>query len=275
MSMTGKVCLVTGATSGHGRAVATALARMGATVILGCRNTERAEATRKCILAAHPDSRVTVLPLDLASRRSIIEAVHLLAARHVKLDVLVNNAAAWWMNRRESVDGFELVWATNVLGPHLLTKLVLPLLRASGGGRVVNVASSQAGGLDLNDVESVQGPYSGIRAYKASKQAVRMLTWTLAAHLAGECVVANALCPGFMKTSLGRNASFGFRAMLFALRPVQVSAERGAETAIWLASSPETAAISNQFFVKQQPVACAFRDPAACERLFQMCESSA
>jgi NAD(P)-dependent dehydrogenase (short-subunit alcohol dehydrogenase family) len=274
MSMTGKLCLVTGATSGHGRALATALARAGNQVILGCRNPELGDETRDRIIGGCPGARAEVLQLDLASRASIREAVRRLGAEHAKLDVLVNNAAAWWVDRRESVDGVELVWATNVLGPHFLTRLLLPLLSASGAGRIVNVASAYAGGLDLRDVEFVRRPYNGIRAYQASKQAVRMLTWALVSRINRERVVANALCPGFMKTGLGRNAPLGFRVMLVALRPFQLTPERGAETATWLASSPEAGQISNQFLVKCQPVACAFRDPEACEQLFKQCEAA-
>jgi NAD(P)-dependent dehydrogenase (short-subunit alcohol dehydrogenase family) len=109
MSMTGKQFLVTGATNGHGRAVAIALARAGSTIILGCRNADLGPQTRDRILSGCPSARVSVLPLDLASRRSIQEAVRLLTEEHSKLDVLVNNAGAWWTDRRESVDGIELV----------------------------------------------------------------------------------------------------------------------------------------------------------------------
>jgi NAD(P)-dependent dehydrogenase (short-subunit alcohol dehydrogenase family) len=274
MSTAGKLCLITGATSGHGRAVATALACAGHTVILGCRNPELGRRTYDHILTRCSNARIIVLPLDLASRKSISEAVRTLRTDYPMLDVLINNAGAWWTDRRMSDDGVELVWATNVLGPYLLTRLLMPLLRASGAGRIVNVASSQAAGLDLHDVEFTARPYNGLRAYQASKQAVRMLTWALARRLDKQPVVANALCPGFMKTELGRNAPFGFRAMLIALRPLQVSAERGARTATWLASSPEAGKASGQFFVKCRPIPCGFRDAAACEELFQICEAS-
>jgi NAD(P)-dependent dehydrogenase (short-subunit alcohol dehydrogenase family) len=255
--------------------VAQALARAGDTVILGCRSGAGSAVTRDRILARSPDARVAVLPIDLSSRGSIREAVRRVSAEYPKLDVLVNNASAWWMDRRVSVDGVELVWATNVLGPFLLTRLLLPLLRASGAGRIVNVASRQAGGLDLHDVELTRLPYNGFRAYQASKQAVRMLTWAFAARLRDEPIVANALCPGFMKTALGRNASLGFRFMLVALRPLQVSAERGARTAVWLASSPQAGAVSNQFFIDCRSAPCRFRDPAECDELYQLCEQAA
>jgi NAD(P)-dependent dehydrogenase (short-subunit alcohol dehydrogenase family) len=274
MSMTGKLCLVTGASTGHGRAVAAALARMGATVVLGSRSIERGEEARAWLRAETSSERISVLPLDLASQRSVRAGVDRFLADHHTLDVLVNNAGAWWADRRVSVDGIEMVWATNVVGPYLLTRLLLPALRSSGAGRILNVASTQAGGLDLDDVEFARRPYSGILAYQASKQAVRMLTWTMAERLRGDLVVANALCPGFMKTELGRNAPPGFRVFLWLARPFQTSPERGADTATWLASNPEAGKTTNQFFVKRRPVPCKFRDPAARERLAQLCEAA-
>jgi NAD(P)-dependent dehydrogenase (short-subunit alcohol dehydrogenase family) len=268
--MTGKLCLVTGANTGHGKAVAGALARMGATVMMGCRNIERAEAARTQLIAESGNDCIFVLPLDLADQRSVRAAADRFQSEHSSLDVLVNNAGAWWADRRLSPDGIELVWATNVLGPLFLTQLLLPSLRASGGGRIVNVSSIWADGLDLDDVEFARRPYSGALAYRASKQAARMVTWILADQLRGEPVVVNALSPGFMKTELGRSAPLGFRIFLALLRPFQISPERGADTAIWLASSLEGASLTNQFFVKRSPVPCKFRDPAACERLSQM-----
>jgi NAD(P)-dependent dehydrogenase (short-subunit alcohol dehydrogenase family) len=267
MIMSTKLCLVTGANTGHGKAVATALAKMGATVVMGCRNVERAEAARTEVITETGNDRISVLPLDLAKQRSVRDAADRFRSEHHKLDVLVNNAGAWWADRRLSPDGVELVWATNVVGPQLLTQLLLPSLRASGAGRIVNVSSIYAGGLDLDDTEYARRPYSGIQAYQASKQAGRMLTWTLADQLRGEPISVNALSPGFMKTELGRNAPPAFRAFLALLWPIQVSPERGADTAVWLASSPEVAKFTNQLFVKRKPVPCKFRDPAACEKL--------
>jgi NAD(P)-dependent dehydrogenase (short-subunit alcohol dehydrogenase family) len=274
MEMTGRVCLVTGANTGHGKAVAAALAKMGATVVLGCCNSERADAARAQLMAESGNDRISVLLLNLANQRSVRAASDRFRSEHHALDVLVNNAGAWWSDRRVSSNGTELVWATNVLGPVLLTRLLLPALRASGSGRIINVASTRAGGLDLDDVEYRQRPYSGIQAYEASKQAVRMLTWVLADQLRDEPVVANALCPGFMKTELGRSAPKSFRILLMLLRPLQSSPERGADTAVWLATSPEAAKLTNQFFVKRSPVPCKFRDPVACETLWRLCKTT-
>jgi NAD(P)-dependent dehydrogenase (short-subunit alcohol dehydrogenase family) len=270
--MRGKLCLVTGANSGHGRAVASAFAKMGATVILGCRNAESAETARSDIVRETGNVCIHVLPIDLASQESVREAADRFLMKHRALDVLVNNAGAWWAERRISPDGIEMVWATNVIGPFQLTRLLLPALLARGAGRIVNVASSYASGLDLEDVEFQRRPYSGIHAYQASKQAVRMLTWSMADQLTGKPIVANAVCPGFMTTGLGRNAAPGFRFFLALTRPFQSPPERGADTTVWLASSSEAAGISNQFLVKRRPVPCQFRDADACARLVRLCE---
>ena len=272
--MNGKICLITGANSGHGRAVAAALACKGATVVMACRDTCHAQIACDELRRATPTDGISILPLDLSSQRSIRRGVDQFLTEHSALDVLVNNAGAWWADRRVSPDGIELVWATNVVGPYVLTKLLLPALHASGAGRIVNVSSIYAGGLDLDDVEFRRRPYSGIKAYQASKQAVRMMTWSLAERLSGSTVVANALCPGFMKTNLGRNASGSFRFMLFLTTPLQTSPERGAQTAVWLASSHDAGVLTNQFFVKRNPTPCAFRDPAARARLESLCEDA-
>src|SRR5215831_1771853 len=272
--MIGKICLITGVNSGHGRAVAAALASKGATVVMACRDAGRAHIACDELRRETATDRISILHLDLSSQCSIRRAVDQFLTEHSTLDVLVNNAGAWWADRRVSPDGIELVWATNVVGPYLLTKLLLPALYASAAGRIVNVSSSYAGGLDLSDVEFKRRPYSGIKAYQASKQAVRMMAWSLCEKLSGSSVVANALCPGFMKTNLGRNAPGGFRVMLFLTKPLQTSPKRGAETAVWLASSPEAGALTNQFFVNRNPTPCAFRDPAARACLESLCEDA-
>jgi NAD(P)-dependent dehydrogenase (short-subunit alcohol dehydrogenase family) len=272
MSMSGRVCLVTGASAGHGKAVARALAELGATVVLGCRDSARAASARSQLIAETRNERIDVLPVDVSSFDSIRRAAARFLAERGKLDVLVNNAGGWTQNRRASADGLELVWATNVVGPHLLTTLLLPALLNSGAARVINVSSVYAGGLDLEDVEYVRRPYSGIHAYEASKQAVRLMTWAWAKRLAGKPVGVNAVCPGFMKTDLARDAPWNFRLLLWLLRPLQSSPERGADTAVWLASTPGAERFTDQFFVKRRVTDCVFREPKAIERLNALCE---
>ncbi len=139
----------------------------------------------------------------------------------------------------ETEEGHELTLATNVLGPHLLTQLLLPQLRASGDARIVNVVSAAVGDFDLDDLEWQTRPYDGFRAYRQSKQALQMLTQALARTLAGSGVVANAASPGFVKTGFLRHAkgwvAFGLRAISF----LAVPPAKGAETPLWVAVSPE------------------------------------
>jgi len=272
MSMSGRVCLITGASAGHGKAVARALAKLGAVVVLGCRDGTRAARARSQLIADTGNDRIDVLPVDVSSFDSVRGATARFLAEQGKLDVLVNNAGGWSQERRKSADGLELVWATNVVGPYLLTKLLLPALRKSGSARVINVASAYAGGLDLDDVEYTRRPYNGIHAYQASKQAVRMMTWAWAERLRSVPICVNAVCPGFMRTDLGRDASLSFRLLLWTLRPLQATPARGADTAVWLGSDSDAGRFTNQFFVKRRPTPCGFRDLNAIERLTTLCE---
>lgn len=205
--LSGQVAAVTGANSGMGRETARELAWMGAAMVLACRDPARAEAARRDITVTTGNPKVTVLRLDLASPTSVRAFVEGFTARFPTLDVLVNSAAASLRTRQVTADGFERQWATNALGPHLLTGLLLPALEASGRGRIVTVSTIAAGGLDLADTQYETRRYSGIGAYRASKQAGRMLTWGWADRLQGRPVTANALNPGYVASHLTRNAN--------------------------------------------------------------------
>ncbi len=164
VDLSGRVALVTGATSGMGKETARELARIGAEVILGCRSRERGEATRSEITDSTGATAVTVINLDLSSLASVRAFVTALSQRSATLDVLVNNAAASLSAREVTPEGFERHWATNVLGPYLLTTLLIPALRASGHGRIVTVSTRAAGGLDLSDTQYERRRYRGIAA---------------------------------------------------------------------------------------------------------------
>jgi NAD(P)-dependent dehydrogenase (short-subunit alcohol dehydrogenase family) len=270
--LSGKTCLVTGANAGIGKAVARELARLGARVVMACRNAEKAEAARREIEGATGNHDLEVMTVDLSSRRSIDPFVESFAKRHPALHVLVNNAGVWLEKRQESADGVESTWATNVLGYFRLTDRLLPALKAAPAARVVNVASQLAGGLDLADVEFRKRAYGGRAAYAQSKQADRMLTWALARRLDGTTVTANALHPGFVSTQLFSKAG-GFLAVaatayakLWALKP-----DQGADTAAWLAASPEVQGRNGLFWIERQERRCRFRDPSAEEALWALC----
>lgn len=206
-----------------------------------------------------------MLLVDVASQASIRAAGERLRQEGRPLDVLLNNAGAIVPARTLSPDGIELTFATNVLGYHLLTHELLPLVEQAPAGRVVNVASGFAFGLELDDLEFSRRRYDQNEAYAQSKQANRMLTWALARRLAekGSRVTANAMTPGPVDTELLRKGFGGMRG-----KPV----EEGADTAVWLAASPDVATVSGQFFGDRHAQPCPYHDPAAEEALWSACD---
>jgi len=274
--MRGRVCLVTGANSGIGKQAARELSRLGAQVVMACRDAGRGEAARAEIVRDTGNSNVELLLVDLASQRSIRDAAAGLRARHPALHVLVNNAGIWCERRRESPDGIELVWATNQLGYSLLTSLLLDLVKQSAPARIVNVASRLARDLDLEDVEFKRRRYSGISAYAQSKQANRMWTWALARRLEGSGVTANAMHPGGVNTPLfgkggGPLSLIGSLYMKLAGRTPQ----QGADTIVWLCASPQIEGMNGQFWFERRELRCRFRDAAQEERLWELCQRMA
>ncbi|HEV2374458.1 MAG TPA: SDR family oxidoreductase [Streptosporangiaceae bacterium] len=271
--MNGEVCVVTGATSGIGKAAACALARMGAQVVLVGRDRDRGAAALAEVAAAS-----TVQPrLEIADLASL-EQVRELAARLGALDrvdVVVNNAGFVAGQRRVSQDGFEEVFAVNHLAPFLLTNLLLDKLKASAPARVVTVTSDAhtAAKLDLDDLNLGNG-WESWRSYANSKLANILFTRELARRLAGAGVTANCAHPGVVRTGFGRDASFFMRAGLTVARPFLLTPERGADTIVYLASSPEVAGESGGYYVKRkrrEPSAAA-RDEATAQRLWQLSE---
>ncbi|HEU5267157.1 MAG TPA: SDR family NAD(P)-dependent oxidoreductase [Jatrophihabitans sp.] len=270
--LSGRIALVTGANSGMGKETARELARMGAGVILACRSTARGQAAAQEIIATTGRTGVTVMKLDLSSLASVRTFVQAFRDRFPKLDVLVNNAAASLRTRELTCDGFERQWATNVLGPHLLTKLLLPALEASGAGRIVTVSTVAAGGLDLSDPQYEKRRYSGIGAYRASKQASRMLTWSLADRLKAAQITANALNPGYVRTNLTTNVGGPLKIVVALTGFRAQTALDGADTAIWLAASRDVEGVTGKFWNNRHEARCRFRDPAGMEQLWTLVE---
>lgn len=257
------LCLVTGANSGIGFEIARGLARTGARVVLACRDPIKGEAARKKIAEDTGNPAVDLLIVDLASQRSIRSAAQDLSSAHPALDVLVNNAGVAAPSRRESPDGIELTFATNVLGYYRLTVLLLDSLRRAPAARIVNVASKMAYGLDLDDVEFKRRRYDISTAYAQSKQADRMLTWFLARQLDGASVTANAMHPGAVNTALLHALAPGFRG---------VSPAQGADTALWLATSPDLKKVSGRFWSDRREQPCQFRSERDERTLWSLCE---
>ena len=272
-SSTGNVAVVTGATGGIGKEIARGLAQAGMTVVIGARSIERGETAATEIAASSNGAPAPVVmqvdTADLASIRAFASAV---SARFAEISVLVNNAGAWFTDRRVSRDGIELTFATNVLGPHLLTELLLPRLQDASQARVVNLVSSFAGSYDASDLQSTRKRYDGGKAYAQSKQALQMLTWGLAARTLGSGVTANCAEPGFVRTDLNRHAT-GFRTTMINIsaRLFGVTPAKGADTPLWVATAPELAAVSGKCFAKRKAKADQFREPAPIADLERAC----
>jgi len=274
--MEDRTVIITGANRGLGLAITRGIARLGARVVMACRDVDRAEEAREAAAAETGNRDMEVMAVDLSSRESIRRFASEFKSRHPALHVLVNNAGIQIPEKRFSVDGVELVFATNVLGYHLLTRELLDLLEASRPSRIVNVASTFAGKLDLEDLQFERRPYNNIDAYKQSKQANRMLSWELARRLEGSGVTVNAMAPGLMMTDLYRENGRGMRLFMRMLHMMfGVSVEAGADTALWLAGSrgPEVEGVSGKFFEKRRELPCPFRDEAAQKALWEACET--
>jgi NAD(P)-dependent dehydrogenase (short-subunit alcohol dehydrogenase family) len=271
--MKDRLAIVTGPTSGIGQEIAAELARLGAQVVLACRDPAKGEATRATIARRTGSDRLTVMRLDTSSQSSIRDFAREFRRIHSRLDVLVNNAGASLRKRRVSVDGIELVFATNVLGYHLVARELLDVLQASAPARIVTVASTFAGNLDLDDLQFERRAFDGVKVYQQSKACDRLLTWALARRLEGTGVTANAMAPGLVQTGLYRETPAPVRLLL---RIVGVFAGRsvaqGADTAVWLASSHEVDGLSGRFFELRKEVPCEFRNEADEERLWAACE---
>ena len=196
--MKGKTCLVTGANSGIGKAAATGLAAMGATVVMLCHDQTRGQAALDEIKAKTGSDSLSLMIADLSSQQSIRRFAADFKARYAQLDVLINNAGVSNSSRKMTVDGIEATFAVNYLAPFLLTNLLLDRLESGAPSRIVNVASSAAGGahIDFDDIQCLNTKYSSWGAYGRSKLAVIMFTYELARRVSGTEVTANASIPG-------------------------------------------------------------------------------
>ena len=273
-SMSGKTCLVTGATSGIGKETALQLAMLGAAVTIVARDPARGDAAAAEICRRVPRAQVEIMTADLSSLPQVRRLASEVEARCSRLDVLVNNAGVISLRRQLTADGLEITFATNHLGPFLLTTLLRGLLERSAPARVVTVASAahkQVRAVSWDDLAR-GGQTPPAQAYAVSKLLNVLFTTELARRLANTGVTANCLHPGFVRTALGRNVTgIPGAAVRLALhlRPGPVA---GARTSVYVASSPDVAAISGGYFVRSklsQPSKLA-RDPQAAARLWTL-----
>src|SRR5438270_2545957 len=255
-SMQGKICMVTGANSGIGKATALALGQMGATVVMVCRDRARGEQARSEITTKSRNNAVDLLLADLSSQQSIRQLVEHFQHHYPHLHVLINYAgAAFPGRRRETVDGVEMTFAVNYLAPFLLTNLLLDVLTASAPARIVNV-SSDAQASDYIQMDDLQAEkrYRPMRTYPQAKLAVVLFTYELARRLQGTGVTANCLHPGFVATNFAQSdAGPAFRLLVKVMGSFGTSPQEGAKTSIYLASSPKVEGVTDKYFVKSIP----------------------
>lgn len=260
MTMNGKVVLITGATNGIGKVTAIELARQGATVVIVGRSADKTLATVKEIQqATGHQQQVDYLLADLSSMAQVRRLAADFKKKYSRLDVLVNNAGATFTTRQETVDGYEMTFATNHLAYFLLTTQLLDLLKASAPSRIVNVSSDAhtIGKIDFDDLHANKSfGMMGFAAYGNSKLANILFTYELARRLEGTGVTVNVLHPGFVATGFGRNNVGFFRGALQLFQRIGgLSPEKGAETIIYLASSPEVEGITGKYWYKRKPLA--------------------
>jgi dehydrogenase/reductase SDR family protein 12 len=249
VDLSGRVAVVTGANSGIGKATSRALAERGAEVFLLCRSEERGRAALQELREATGSLRLRFVAVDVAEPASVRAAVDAIAAERVH--VLVNNAAVMPDERRENSQGHEVTFATNVLGPHLLTRLLEPRLRAAGRARVVNVSSGgmYARRLSLDDWSWKKRSFDGVVAYAEAKRALVVLTETWAERLSGSGVTVNAMHPGWADTPAVQASLPRFRS---AMRARLRTAEEGADTVVWMSVCPRIERETGRFYFDRE-----------------------
>ncbi len=256
--MNGKTCMITGANSGIGKATAMGLARMGATVVMVCRDPSRGEAAMAEIKVESDNQAVDVLLADLSSQTAIRQLAEDFRVRHQRLHVLINNAGVFRSKRSVTEDGVETHFAVNYLAPFLLTNLLLDVLKASAPVRVVNVAGEYHRKATINfDDLMCERNYSASRANNQAKLALILFTYELARRLEGTGVTVNCLHPGAVATGMldkDPDASAFSRFLYKLVSPFFLSPKKGAETSIYLASSPEVEGATGRYFIKKRPV---------------------
>jgi len=276
----GKVVVITGANSGIGKETAVALAAMGATTVMACRNPGRAAEAAQEVRERAVSDDVGVVALDLADLASVRAAASTIVDDYGRVDVLVNNAGGIWTTRQTTVQGFEQTFGVNHLGPFYLTSLLLGTLVASGPSRIVNVSSAAhrmaVRGLRWDDLQH-QRHYGAMSAYSDSKLANILFTRALARRLDPELVTANAVHPGPVRSGFGMEGDtkglLGVANRL--IRPFEVTPMSGADTVIFLAFDTSVAGHTGGYWSNRSPsrISGRGRDDAAAERLWTASEA--
>ncbi|MDP8223292.1 MAG: SDR family oxidoreductase [Candidatus Lernaella stagnicola] len=276
VDLTNKVMVVTGANSGLGKAAATQLAGLGATVVMVCRDRSRGEAAQREIRDRHARAILELEIADLSDMDTLRELARRLIERHPAIDVLINNAGVMLHERKLSADGIEMTFATNVLGGFVLTHALLPQLERAAAPRIVHVTS---GGMytqriDVQDLQFEHKEYDGVVAYAQSKRAQVVLSELWAERLATRGITSNCMHPGWAATpGVERSLPRFYR----WLRPLLRDHQQGADTAVWLAAGSEAEGVTGRLFFDRQPRRThIFRrtrhTPQEAQRLWEICE---
>jgi len=243
--MKNKRILITGSTSGIGRASAKELAKMGANIVLVSRNEEKLKTQVEELKKATNNESIDYIQGDLSSLADIRKVAEIYRNRYTELDVLLNNAGLIVPDHRTTTDGYEYTFALNHLGYFLLTGLLLDLLKKSSTARIVSVSSSahKAGKINFNDINFEKG-YNSFAAYSQSKLANVLFTYELAEKLKNTNITVNCLHPGVVNTNFGNDYKGGLKLIMSMLKPLLITADKGAETSIFLASSPKVKTVA-------------------------------
>ncbi|HEX5083983.1 MAG TPA: SDR family oxidoreductase [Blastocatellia bacterium] len=273
--MNEKICLVTGANSGIGKVTAKALAARGATVIMVSRNRERGEAARDEIVRKTGNENVDLMIADFSDLSQVRRLAAGVKAKYPRLHILVNNAGTFIDKWTLTVDGYEATFAVNHLGYFLLTKELLGLLKSSAPARIVNIASDahNRGHIHFDDLNLENG-YGAWKAYCQSKLANVLFTYELARRLEGTGVTANCAHPGVVGTNLFNSVGGWAGKIVRLFTPFMRTPEKGADTMIWLASSPEVEGVTGKYFSdrKEQATNPESYDTAVAARLWEISE---
>jgi NAD(P)-dependent dehydrogenase (short-subunit alcohol dehydrogenase family) len=251
-----RICLVTGASSGLGKATALGLAKQGLHVVIVCRDELKGEAAREEIIEKSGNTKVDVLFADLSKLSEVYDLAETFKQRYDHLHVLINNAGVYLKQRHVTEDDLEETMAVNYFAPFLLTNLLLEPLQASSPARVINVAGAyhRQGNIHFDNLQLSKG-YTGTKANSQSQLARVLFTYELARRLSSTGVTVNCLHPGSVRTNIMRDLPKSLQWLATTLfRRFFISPERGAETILYLATSPEVENVSGKYFVNKRPV---------------------
>jgi NAD(P)-dependent dehydrogenase (short-subunit alcohol dehydrogenase family) len=267
MDVAGKVCVITGATSGIGKVAAEQLAGMGARMVVVARDPARGQALLARLSADAPNVAHSLHVADLSRIGEVKRVAADIAAAEPRIDILINNAGALYSSRKLTEDGLERHFATNHMAYVVLTHGLRERLFASAPARVINTASEahRSAHLDFDDLQFANG-FNGVTAYNRSKLCNILYTRELARRWAGTGVTVNCFHPGFVATRFGDHAGGWLAVAVWIAKRFAISPEKGARTLVYLASSPEVANVSGDYFIKSRrvsPSAAAADDPAA------------